>query len=266
MKHYTVCMTIAGSDPSGGAGIQADLKTFAALGGYGQAVISALTVQSTQGVKESHPIDFRLIYDQAVEVMQDWMPHALKIGMVPNMRCADAIDRVCKMFPIPFVVYDPVMISSSGHPLIEPEAIRFIRKHLMRRCSLITPNLPEAQALTEDESRDPERLASRLSDLIDQHSVLVKGGHATGDTSVDVLYHQGKFYSYEAPRIHTRNSHGTGCVLSSAIAAYVAKGCELPLAVEKAKAFLTQALTKGAEYETGTGTGPLYLWNDGDTK
>lgn len=252
-------MTIAGSDPSGGAGIQADLKTFTNLRCYGQAVITALTVQNTLGVHRSVAVNADLVYDQIEAVMQDFKPDAVKIGMLPN---ADTIKRVAeaiRAFRPSFVVLDPVMVSSSGLKLMEDIAVEVLCEHLIPLCTLITPNLPESKVLTRIETNDSAIQAKTMGDIYQGVAILVKGGHREG-RPVDVLYNKGKIKIYDnAPRIETRNTHGTGCVLSSAIAAFVARGISLPEAVGQAKAYLTDALQKGASYEAGGGHGPMYL-------
>lgn len=257
MKQYKVCMTVAGSDPSGGAGIQADLKVFSKLGCYGQAVITALTVQNTEGVRRSEAVEAGLIYEQMAAVMSDWMPRAVKIGIVPTAAAVRGIARALREYKPVFTVFDPVMVSTSGRVLMDEEAVQALRKELVPCCSLITPNLPEAEVLAGRGGLSAEELAQCLGSLAGGAAVLVKGGHRAGEPT-DVLY-DGRLRHFTARRVQTVNSHGTGCVLSSAIAAYVAQGLALPEAVRSAKAFLTQALQEGADYHMGKGAGPLYL-------
>ncbi len=259
MKQYVTCMTIAGSDPSGGAGIQADLKTFAALGCYGQAAVTALTVQNTQGVSKSVNADATLVYEQVDAVWSDWLPDAVKIGITGTADIVSAIASLIDKHRPPFVVLDPVMISSSGHRLMDVCAEETLLTELMPRCSLVTPNLPEAQSLLGLPSSDdtpPCVLAKQLSEKLGGTSVLVKGGHAKG-APIDFLHHKGHDYDFPSQRIDSRNTHGTGCTLSSAIAAYVARGLSLQQSVASAKHFLTQALLHGADFQAGQGTGPL---------
>lgn len=257
MKHYKVCMTAAGSDPSGGAGIQADLKTFTLLGCYGQAVPTALTVQNTVGVKRSVAVDAGLVYAQMQAVMSDCPPQALKIGMLPTAEVAQAVAKAVREFRPAFVVLDPVMISSSGLPLMSESARETIREELMPLCSLVTPNLPEARVLLHDDEAEPEVLAQRLSREMGGVPVLVKGGHRAGNP-VDVLF-DGELHFFDGQRVDTPNSHGTGCVLSSAIAANKCRGVKLSTAVARAKSFLDNALRRGADFRCGQGCGPLYL-------
>ena len=248
MKTYATCLSIAGSDPSGGAGLQADLKTFTLLGTYGQAVPTALTVQNSGGVRRSEPVAAGLVRDQL---------EAVKIGMLPTAGVALAVADVLERCAPPFVVIDPVMISSSGYPLLDSGCVEVLRRRLMPLCTLLTPNLPEVQALLGTDSTDQSLLARRLSEEMGGAAVLVKGGHSEGQP-VDVLF-DGELYIYKECRVESANTHGTGCVLSSAIAAYVAKGASLPEAVGQAKAFLTRALRRGAEYFAGKGAGAMYL-------
>ena len=252
-------MTIAGSDPSGGAGIQADIKTFTLLGCYAQSVITSLTVQSTFGVKKSVAVEASLVEEQLDAVLSDWMPQVIKIGIVPNKEVAEVLVRCFRRYNISNIVFDPVLVASSGLQLVSDEACHLLFSELMPLCRLITPNLPEAQHLLKTQSDDSVSLAQQLSKVLGHNtSVLVKGGHSDGNP-VDVLCENGHIYKFSAQRIVTKNSHGTGCVLSSAIASHLCKGTDLATAVSKAKLFVTNALEKGKDYNTGRGTGPLYL-------
>lgn len=257
MKTYATCLSIAGSDPSGGAGLQADLKTFTLLGAYGQAVPTALTVQNSQGVQRSVPVEPALVRDQLEAVLGDLPPQAVKIGMLPTAEVAEAVAGALERHRPPFVVMDPVMVSSSGYPLVADECVEVMRQRLMPLCSLLTPNLPEVRLLLRSEAVDQSAMARRLSEQMRGTAVLVKGGHLEGQP-VDVLY-DGELYIYKECRVDTPNTHGTGCVLSSAIAAHVARGASLPEAVGQAKAFLTRALRMGADYFAGKGAGAMYL-------
>lgn len=309
MKHYKVCMTVAGHDPSGGAGIGADLKVFTLLGCYGQSVPTALTVQNSRGVRRNEAVSAALVYDQMDAAMGDLRPDAVKIGIVPTPAVGEAIARALRKHAPGVVVFDPVMISSSGLRLAGEESVRFFRDELMPLCTLITPNLPEARcllaeerclptedcslpeetqclsaenrclpaegrSLTAEERRQPaearrlsaecdgaeapEVIAERLSKQLGGTAVLVKGGHRT-DGPTDVLFADGHSYIYKGRQIDSRNTHGTGCVLSSAIAAFAAQGAPLPEAVRRAKRFLTQRLETGAAYFAGEGKGGMYL-------
>lgn len=260
MKHYKVCMTLAGSDPMGGAGIQADLKTFTLLGCYAEAVVTALTVQNSRGVRRSVAVDAPLVYEQADAAMCDMPPAAVKIGIVPNAETGRALIRILDKYNPAFVVFDPVLVSSSGLPFVDKEALTLLREELMPRCTLVTPNLPEAATLLGTTVSDvvPEQAAERLSGMFYGAAVLVKGGHREG-VPTDVLFDRGTLCSYAAERVVTPNSHGTGCVFSSAIAAYYANGLHLSEAVKRAKSFLTRRLQIGAGYFAGEGAGAMYL-------
>lgn len=251
-------MTIAGSDPSGGAGIQADLKTFTLLGCYGQAVPSALTIQNTLGVKRCEPLAAELVDEQARAVLDDWMPDAVKLGLLPTAEVMMVMARLLSAYRPKFVVLDPVMISSSGRRLMAVEAERALRKSLLPLCTLVTPNLAEYEALSGRSSEAFRTDAEAVSWEWGGLSILLKGGHRK-DSACDVLYHEGHFFEFDHSLIASVNTHGTGCVLSSAIAATVAKGRSLPEAVGEAKAFLCEALIKGADYEVGHGAGAMYL-------
>lgn len=263
MNHYPTCMTLAGSDPSGGAGLQADLKTFTLLGCYGQAVPTALTVQNTVGVVRSVPLDGELIYDQAATVMTDWLPDAVKIGILPHAAAVRAVARLLREFGPRFVVLDPVLVSSSGHRLIDDEGIEAMQDELMPLCSLLTPNLPEATLLT---GATPGTAATKLGNALRRRyphtAILVKGGHAEGEPLDTLFATDDSLTALHGQRIATRNTHGTGCVLSSAIAAFTSRGLSLGEAVARAKQFIAEALTRGATYEAGHGHGPMFLVAD----
>lgn len=259
MKHYKVCMTIAGSDPSGGAGIQADIKTFTLLGCYAQAVPTSLTVQNTERVVRQVALDGQLVSEQLDTVMRDWRPDAVKIGITPHADTIAAIAGNLRKYRPGFIVLDPVVVSTSGHRLIDDQGIEALQEQLIPLCTLITPNIPEARLLAGlSDAVPPSDLAHRLYARYAPTAVLVKGGHATGAPE-DILCSGNGLTTFCAERINTTNTHGTGCVLSSAIASYAARGFSLEQAVSKAKQFLTDALRKGADYSTGHGHGPLYL-------
>lgn len=257
---YARLLTIAGSDSSGGAGIQADLKTFSALGCYGMSAITALTAQNTTGVRAIHPIPPQMLRDQIDAVIEDIGVDAVKIGMLhaPDIVqvVADAIDR----HQLRQVVLDPVMIATSGAVLIENEAVKALVQQLFPRVHLITPNLDEAGFLvgqTLKNEADMEAAADQLLGL-GARAVLIKGGHLSGDTVADLFVNsQGQKWWLRAPRIHSPNTHGTGCTLSSAIAAHLALGDPIEQAIEKSHAYIRQALQAGAHVRTGAGSGPL---------
>lgn len=253
-------LSVAGSDSGGGAGIQADLKTFAALGCYGMTAITALTAQNTQGVRAIHGVPPEMLRDQIDAVMEDIGAHAVKIGMLhaPEIvqAVADAIDR----HALQNVVLDPVMVATSGAVLIDNPAIAILVRELFPRALLVTPNLDEASLLVGralHHERDMENAAQELLAMGAQ-AVLLKGGHLAGDQVCDLLLLKNSAPHWmRAPRIHTANTHGTGCTLSSAIAAHLALGAGLLEAVEAAHCYVRAALEASAAVRTGAGSGPL---------
>ncbi|MEZ5608287.1 MAG: bifunctional hydroxymethylpyrimidine kinase/phosphomethylpyrimidine kinase [Burkholderiaceae bacterium] len=259
-RQYVRVLTIAGSDSGGGAGIQADLKTFAALGCYGMSAITALTAQNTRGVTAIHAAPADFLAAQIDAVMDDIGAHAVKIGMLhaPEIvrTVAAAIDRHA-MAP---VVLDPVMVSATGAPLIEPPAMRAVVSELFPRAQLITPNLDEAALLLGKPIATVADLEPAALALIGQgaRAVLLKGGHLPGDAVADVLAMAGQapLWMRDA-RIATPNLHGAGCTLSSAIAAHLALGLDLAAAVQAGRDYVRQALEAGATVRTGHGVGPL---------
>ena len=256
-----VALTIAGSDSSGGAGIQADLKTFAALGVYGAAVITALTAQNTRGVSAIHAVPPEFVTAQIDAVFGDLDVGAVKIGMVAQLSTIEAIAASLKRYSPKHVVLDPVMVATSGDRLLATEAIDALRIKLIPRASLITPNLPEAAALLG------EGVASGAADIEGQGTrllamgcpaVLIKGGHADGAESVDYLIEAGRIARLAAPRLATKNTHGTGCSLSSAITAYLAKGEAMESAVRNAKTWISEAIAAADRLSVGHGRGPIH--------
>ena len=262
MKQYTICLSIAGSDPSGGAGVQADLKTFSALGCYGQAVVAALTVQNTAEVRSCHKLPAAWVGDQIEALFEDVMPQAVKIGMLGDAAMVRKVTEMVKKYHPPFVVVDPVMASTSGAELLSCEARGVMLRELLPLADLVTPNLPELRMLTEwKEEPQLSAMARMLSEACGGVAVLAKGGHshlpADDGRVVDYLYYKGNVRAYAAKRVATKNTHGTGCTLSSAIAAYVALGNPLPRAVRMAKNYLTRALAAGADCQGWRGPGPV---------
>lgn len=257
---YPRVLAIAGSDSGGGAGIQADLKTFAALGCYGMTAITALTAQNTTGVRAIHGVPPAMLRDQIDAVMEDMGADAVKIGMLhsPDLvhTVADAIDR----HALTKVVLDPVMVATSGAVLIDQTAVQQLVSALFSRTTLVTPNLDEAALLVGHPltgEADMHRAAQQLL-AMGAPAVLVKGGHLAGDVVSDVLATaDGQVMWMRAPRVFSANTHGTGCTLSSAIAAYLALGCELTEAVRSAHQYVRGALLAGAGVRTGHGSGPL---------
>jgi hydroxymethylpyrimidine/phosphomethylpyrimidine kinase len=262
-----IALTIAGSDSSGGAGIQADLKTLSALGVYAASVITALTAQNTQGVTGIHDVPPEFVTAQIDAVFADLAISAVKIGMLANTGIIAAVARGLDNHRARNVVVDPVMIAASGDRLLREDAINAVRRELMPRALVITPNLPEAAALlgtgiAADEA-EMRMQAERLR-AAGAAAVLMKGGHGSGPESVDLLVDAAGVTRFAAPRIATRNTHGTGCTLSSAIAAGLAKGASLVEAVGVAKHYVTAAIAAAERLPIGKGSGPLHhfhaLW------
>lgn len=256
-----IALTIAGSDSSGGAGIQADLKAFAALGVYGASVIAALTAQNTKGVTGIHDVPADFVTAQIDAVFSDLDVKAVKIGMVSRREVVDAIVSGLDRWSPNFVVVDPVMVATSGDRLLSPDAINALRTKLFPRATIITPNLPEAAALLDEaiatSEADIERQGRALLAL-GCAAVLVKGGHGEGPESVDYLVSGAGIVRLAAPRIATKNTHGTGCSLSSAIAAGLAKGEGLEAAVRLAKAYISAAIAGADQLGVGHGHGPIH--------
>ena len=256
-EHIPNVLSIAGSDPSGGAGIQADLKTFAALDVYGMAVITALTAQNTQGVSGAVDLPAAFVTDQLDAVFEDIRVDALKIGMLGNEDIVHAVADAIEKYQPSNIVLDPVMVSTSGDALISSDAIEAMKTRLFPLANVVTPNIPEAEKLARKVVIDMERAAQDLLNL-NVEAVFLKGGHLKGSVSQDVLAYEGGTKIYEAPRVDTKNTHGTGCTLSSAIAAYLARGFALEASVEAAKIYITTALNHADELDVGRGHGPVH--------
>ncbi len=259
-SQYPRLLTIAGSDSGGGAGIQADLKTFAALGCYGMSAITALTAQNTCGVRAIHGVPPAMLTDQIDAVVEDIGVDAVKIGMLHSPDIVQAVAKAIDRHALPHVVLDPVMVATSGAVLIDTPAIAALVQQLFGRAVVITPNLDEASLLvgrTLINERDMQAAAHELL-AKGARAVLVKGGHLAGDVVSDLLQVAGaEPHWMRAPRIGTANTHGTGCTLSSAIAAYLALGYSLTDSVQAARAFVRGALAAGANVKTGQSSGPL---------
>ena len=257
MKSLRKALTIAGSDSGAGAGIQADLKTFAALGVYGTSVITAITAQNTIAVTKILELDPRLVAAQIDAVAEDIGAHALKTGMLANSRIIQIVALKIRQHAFKRVVVDPVMVAKSGDLLLRKEAVAALRARLIPLAAVLTPNIPEAEELTGmriTTGRDVERAASRLIDM-GARSVVIKGGHRKG-AAVDIFYDGAKFHQFSSPRIRTRHTHGTGCTFSAAIAAYLARGENVQTAVAHAKEFITEAIRHG--FAIGAGHSPTH--------
>ena len=259
MRSYPVVLSIAGSDCSGGAGIQADIKTISAVGGYAATVITAVTVQNTLGVQAVHIVPATIIRGQIEAVMDDLHPDALKIGMVSDGATVQLIADCLRKYHPRYVVYDPVMVSTSGRKLMDDTAIESIKNELFPLVSLITPNLDEVEVLTGKRPATIEEMQQAAQQLSARYdiSVLVKGGHLSGEEMCDVLQSEGNTYIYKEKKIESRNLHGTGCTLSSSIATYLAQGFPVSEAVGKAKQYVSLAIARGKALEIGHGNGPL---------
>jgi hydroxymethylpyrimidine/phosphomethylpyrimidine kinase len=258
---HPIALTIAGSDSSGGAGIQADLKTFAAFGVYGASAITALTAQNTCGVSGIHPVPAAFVTAQIDAVFDDLDVAAVKIGMVAELSIIEAIAAALARWKPKHIVLDPVMVATSGDRLQSTEAVSALRERLIPKASLITPNLPEAAALLDESVAADETAIARQGKRLlamGARAVLIKGGHGQGTESIDYLFAGGDVLALRAPRIATRNTHGTGCSLSSAIAASLARGETLEQAVRNAKAWITEAIAAADRLGVGKGRGPIH--------
>ena len=258
-KYFRV-LTIAGSDSGGGAGIQADLKAIAALGCYGMTAITALTAQNTVAVRAIHGVPLDILRHQIDAVVEDIGVDAVKIGMLPSPGVVQVVAQAIDRHALKNIVLDPVMVATSGAVLIDSPTIAALVAQLFDRVALVTPNLDEAALLVGRPLVSEQTMAAAAQELLTMgaKAVLLKGGHLPGDQVSDLLMTaDGQVHWMRAPRIQTANTHGTGCTLSSAIAAYLALGLLLPAAVEAARQFVRAALQAGATVQTGVGSGPL---------
>jgi hydroxymethylpyrimidine/phosphomethylpyrimidine kinase len=260
-----IAVTIAGSDSGGGAGIQADLKTFSALGVYGASVITALTAQNTHGVTAIHDVPPSFVTAQMDAVFSDLDISAVKIGMLSQPAVIEAVAEGLQRHNQHKVVLDPVMVAASGDRLLAPEAVDVLRRVLVPRALVLTPNLPEAAALLDappaQNEAEMREQAERILEL-GPKAVLIKGGHASGAESIDLLVEPTSFARLAAERIGTDNTHGTGCTLSSAVAAGLAKGLDLAEAVRQAKAYVTASIAAADRLTIGSGRGPVHHFHD----
>jgi len=269
-KAYTTVLTIAGSDGSSGAGIQADIKTFAALECYGVSVITAITAQNTTGVNRIYLLDEECIKTQFRSIISDIAIDAVKIGMLGSAETIKTVAALLReLQDDPPIIVDTVLASSGGKPLLPPDAIPLMKEELFPLASLITPNLPETALLTgmKHPPATHEAIESAAVQLLETGAaaVLVKGGHGEGEECYDCLLYDNRFFWFNSKKIMTGNTHGTGCTLSAAIAAFMARGESTESAVEMAKEYLNEALQAGAAYHLGNGSGPLHhlhrLWS-----
>ncbi len=259
-EQYPRLLSIAGSDSGGGAGVQADLKTFAALGCFGTTAITALTAQNTTGVRAIHAVPLDMLAAQIDAVVEDIGVDAVKIGMLHSAPTIETVAAALDRHHLHRVVLDPVMVATSGAALIDPSAIDALVRLLFPRALLVTPNLDEAAMLVGRPLHTEADMAAAAAQLLAMgaRAVLLKGGHLAGDTVADLLLRADRPPLWlRGPRIATPNTHGTGCTLSSAIASHLALGADLPQAVQQARDFVRGALAAGAGVRTGAGSGPL---------
>jgi hydroxymethylpyrimidine/phosphomethylpyrimidine kinase len=261
-KHYHRVLTIAGSDSGGGAGIQADLKTIAANRCYGMSVITALTAQNTLGVSAIHAVPVDFVAAQMDAVLSDIGADAVKIGMLFSPELIRTVADGLRRYKAKNIVLDPVMVAQSGDKLLQDEAVAALKQHLIPLADLITPNLPEASVLLDREILSEDDVAAAAVDLaaLGAGNVLIKGGHLESENSDDCLYlgAEGRLVTLAGERVVTRNNHGTGCTLSSAIAAFLARGEDMETAVRLGKDYIAGAIQAGAAYEIGRGNGPVH--------
>jgi len=266
----SVAMTIAGSDSSGGAGIQADLKTFAALGVFGTSAITALTAQNTRGVDGVHAVPAPFVVAQVEAVLDDLSVAAVKTGMLATADIVGAVGKLAAAGRLPNLVVDPVMVSSTGHLLLEPDAQQRYLDDLLPHAVVVTPNRREAEVLLGQPIRTlaDQHGAARALGRFGARAAVVKGGHPVADAgaeAVDVVWDGATTYELRAQRVDTANNHGTGCTFAAAIAASLATGADLRTALEAAKAYVSRAVAGGAGWRLGAGNGPLdhFHWNEG---
>lgn len=260
-----IALTIAGSDSGGGAGIQADLKAFSALGVYGASVITAITAQNTQAVTAVHDIPIDVVAAQLDAVLSDLNVRAIKIGMLSSPAIIETVAGRLEATDIPLVL-DPVMVAKSGARLLQPEALAALQEKLVPLATIVTPNLPEAADLTGTSETEDELELSRQAEALlamGAGSVLMKGGHASGDVCTDVLYQPGHpTVELTSQRVHTKNTHGTGCTYSASIAAGLAKQMELGEAVHEAHRYLSGAILAADSLDVGSGHGPVHHFHE----
>lgn len=261
MKHPPCVVAIAGTDPSGGAGIQADIKAISATGAYAASIVTALVAQNTCGVQAIQPVSPEFLRIQLQSVFDDLAIKAVKIGMVHEAPIIKILAAELETQQAPFVIFDPVMVAKDGSLLLDLTAINLLKNQLLSKAYLVTPNLPEAEYLLKNKisSLSDMEHASRQIGLLYQTNVLIKGGHLNTSSSSDVLYQplDDKCSWYHTERIQTNNTHGTGCTLSSAIASYLAQDLDLQSAIRMAKEYLSAAIVSGANHAIGQGNGPV---------
>ena len=261
-KKYSRALTVAGSDSGGGAGIQADLKTFAALGCYGASAVTAVTAQNTLGVTAVHPVPVPVLEAQLRAVLDDIGADAVKIGMLHSAALIEAVAGLLEEYSVKRVVLDPVMVATSGDRLMQAEAVEILKDLLLPAATLLTPNIPEAELLLGRAISSEDQLPEAARELcsLGPRAVLLKAGHLDGPELIDYCYDSetGRLQALPSTRIDTPNTHGTGCTLSSAVAAHLARGASLEEAVRGGKAYLAEAINRGSGYALGSGHGPVH--------
>jgi hydroxymethylpyrimidine/phosphomethylpyrimidine kinase len=268
-KHYYKALTIAGSDSGGGAGIQADLKTFSANGVFGMSAITAITAQNTKGVVDIHPIPTDIIRKQIEAVVEDMGADAVKIGMLHSSVVIRTVVESLRKYDLKNIVVDPVMVSTSGHKLLQDEAIETLIREMLPEATIITPNLPEAEIILDRKIETPSDFKKAAKDLAETgaRAVLLKAGHFKSKELLDTLFIPESNELVEIPvqKVETENTHGTGCTLSSAIAAHLAQGISLKESIKKGVEYIHQSIVEGAQYKIGHGHGPVHhfykFWN-----
>ena len=261
MKEYRKVLSVAGSDSGGGAGIQADIKAISACGGYASTAITAITVQNTIGVKEVFAVPPEIVKQQIKAVLEDIGTDCVKIGMLHNTETIKVVYESIKESDVENIVLDPVMVSTSGNTLLQNEAIFTLKRLLIPEVTVITPNIPEAEILLGRKVNSKDDLPEYSRELAEifNVSVLLKGGHLPDNDLTDIFYNIStkEITHLKSERVETRNTHGTGCTLSSALATFLARGYGLNEAAKKAKEYINNAIIKGAGYKTGEGHGPV---------
>ncbi|WP_121615875.1 bifunctional hydroxymethylpyrimidine kinase/phosphomethylpyrimidine kinase [Virgibacillus halodenitrificans] len=259
MSKVACALTIAGTDPSGGAGIQADLKTFQELQIYGMSVLTSIVAQNTTGVQDIHHLPLSMIEQQLDSVLSDMPVHAFKTGMIANIDMMQVIEKKVSHLNVPYVM-DPVMVATSGDALINQEARIFLKEHLLPLTAVVTPNIPESEFITGKKitsTEDMKQAGEYIVKELGAGAALIKGGHMKGE-AIDFLYDGNEFHTFTAERINTKNTHGTGCTYSAAITAYLSEGDSLIEAVRKSKEFVTAAIKHSLSL--GSGSGPTKHW------
>lgn len=259
-KYYRT-LTIAGSDSGGGAGIQADIKTISACGVFATSAITAITAQNTIGVFAIHPVPCDIIEMQIKAVLDDIGTDSIKIGMLHNSETINTVNNIISKYNIKNIVLDPVMVATSGNRLLEEDAVKTLQNTLIRNARIITPNIPEAEILLGEKITSQEELPEKAKTLADKYnvSVYLKAGHLTSAELIDVVYDNETKQTHflKTSRVYTKNTHGTGCSLSSALASFLAKGDDLRTASSKAQKYIANAIVSGSNYEIGGGHGPI---------